>query len=73
MGELSGEPGVRWKRTSTELMERLGLNSDACRENGLSGEDDGNVPRGFGYAEDQKHAESTPGESNVGAMKGVKW
>ena len=32
MGELSGEPGVRWEPTSTELMDRLGLNSDAFRE-----------------------------------------
>ena len=32
MGELSGEPGVRWEPTSTELMDRLGLNSDGFRE-----------------------------------------
>ena len=53
-------------------MDRLGLNSDVFRENDLSGGGDGNVPRGLGYAEDQKHAESAPGESDVGAMKGVK-
>ena len=73
MGELSGEPGVRGKPTSTELMDRLGLNSDAFRENVFFGGGNGNVPRDFGYAEDQKHAESAPGESDVGAMKGVKW
>ena len=73
MGELSGEPGVRWKPTSTELVDRLGLNSDAYKEYCLSGGGDGNVLRGFGYAEDQKHAESAPGECDVGAMKGAKW
>ena len=73
MGELSGGPGVRWEPTSRELMDRLGLNSDAFRESVFFCGGDGNVPRGFGYAEDQTHAESAPGESDVGAMKGVKW
>ena len=50
---LNGEPGSRWELTRRGLLDRLGLNSNAYRVEGLLGDGGGNVSIGFGSAYDQ--------------------
>lgn len=56
-GGLSREPDSRRGQTHTGLMERLGLDSNVYRGEGLTGVGDGDLSGDFGSAEDQTHPE----------------
>ena len=70
---LNEEPDSRREPTRRGLLDRLGLKNNSYRVEGPFGGEEGDIPVDFGSAENQIYSDDdTLGESDFGAMKGVK-